>query len=384
MGPWAQSLGEGLRIDDRPHDRGDRAQDRVGARLGEVDLSSAAERRQVLEDWAGAPSAYAMDLRAHERIAEQCRRTPDAVAVSQGDERLSYGELERRSNQLAHRLGGLGVGPDVLVGLLLDRSLDQIVAMLGVLKAGGAYVPLDARDPAQRLAFMLQDVRPGALLVHGDLPAELPELGVPMLRMEALDLAAWPDTPPDGRVDPQSLAYVIYTSGSTGRPKGVMVRHAGLDNLVAAQIEVLGLGPADRVLQFSRASFDAAVFDIFAPLCAGATLCLPLIQGQLGEDLAGLIDTSGVTVATLPVSAAATLEAEACPGLRLLVVAGEACPPALARRWAGRMRFINAYGPTEGTVWSSYAVLDAEALSAPIGRPTPNVRLMVLDSRLEP
>ena len=211
-------------------------------------------------------------------------RTPDAVAVVFEDERLSYGELDARANQLAHHLRALGVGPEMVVGLCLERSLEMMVGLLGILKAGGAYLPLDPDYPPERLAFMLADAGAPVLVTRTALRAHLPahdtssDGGVRIddahiVRLDAdwPAIARQPTTAPATGLAPHHPAYVIYTSGSTGTPKGVVVTHGGFPNLAAAQIERLAITPGARVLQFASLSFDAAVSEIVTALASGAS-----------------------------------------------------------------------------------------------------------------
>ncbi|HSS49714.1 MAG TPA: amino acid adenylation domain-containing protein, partial [Thermoanaerobaculia bacterium] len=358
-------------------------------RLSDLPLLSAGQRQQLLVEWDDAAGTDRPAAGALEQIAQHARRTPEAVAAIFGEERLTYGELDERAERLAGRLREQGVGPEVCVGLCLERSFDLLIGMLAILKAGGAYLPLDPSYPADRLAFMLNDALAGSALrlvlieegpVHDALAARVPGL----CRAGGGDFPAQRGPAPAKSAAPEDLAYVIYTSGSTGTPKGVAVTHRGLANLAAAQRRLFEVEPGSRVLQFSSPSFDASVSEIVVTLAAGACLCLAGRQAMMpGPDLASLLDGSGITVVTLPPSALAALPEEPHPALRTLVVAGEACPPDLAWRWARSLRVVNAYGPTEMTVCASAGVVrEGEALS--IGRAIDDTRLHVLDPRMNP
>ena len=234
---------------------------------------AAAEREPLLVQWNDTAVDYPRDHCIHQLFEQQVARTPDATAVVFEDARLTYAELNARANQLAHHLITLGVGPDVLVGLCLERSLELVVGLLGILKAGGAYVPLDPSYPAPRLAFMLEDTQAPVLLTQHKLLGQLPPYAgrVLCLDRDASLLAAQPDTDPPCRATAENLAYVIYTSGSTGKPKGVMMAHRPICNLAWWQIRTSGLHSDARSLQMTPVTFDVSVQEIFSTLCAGGT-----------------------------------------------------------------------------------------------------------------
>ena len=359
----------------------------AGARIGEISLLTAKERHQLLTQWNATAVDYPRGRCVHELFSEQAQRTPEAIAVVFEDQQLSYAQLEARSNQLAHYLQGLGVGPEVLVGLCVERSLEMIVGLLGILKAGGAYLPLDPGYPSERLAYLMQDAGVLVVLSQATLEQVLPSHWGRVVQLDAdwPQVAAQPCTPPVSGVGPDNLAYVIYTSGSTGTPKGTLVRHGGLCNLSQMQAAAFKVHPGNRVVQFARLSFDASISEIVMTFGAGATLCLlppgvVLAGRELGEALCDL----KINVATLPPSSLAVLEEGAYPELHTLVVAGESCPAETAVRWASGRHFINAYGPTETTVCATYGEYAGGASRLSIGRPITNTRVYVLDRRLEP
>ncbi|MGJ4946579.1 amino acid adenylation domain-containing protein, partial [Bradyrhizobium sp. HKCCYLS1011] len=305
-------------------------------RLSEFELLSEAERRQLIVDWNATAASYPQDVCLHELFAAHAARRPDAVAVVLGDQELCYGELDRRANQLAHHLRGLGVGPDVIVGLCVERSLDMVVGMLGILKAGGAYLPLDPRYPAERLAYMLGDARVPVLLTQRAVVERLPASSARLVRLDADGplIAEQPDTLPLSGVDADHLAYVIYTSGSTGRPKGVMISHRGIMNLADAQLSQLPLEETDRILQFASLSFDAAVWDLVMSWRVGAALVLAAQHDLMpGEPLRELLLTQRITTVLLPPAALAALPVTSLPDLKTLLVGGEACAAELLRPW---------------------------------------------------
>src|SRR5215468_1926656 len=350
--------------------------------IGRLEILSAEERRTLLQEWTATgralPGATLPQL-----FAAQAAATPDAVAVVFAGEQLSYGELDARANQLAHHLRALGVGAESVVGVCLERSLELVVALLGILKAGGGYLPLDPGYPRERLAFMLSDAGAAVLISATGLRDRVDAPGVRRVELDgaAAAIAAHPKSAPADVVGPHNLAYVIYTSGSTGTPKGVAVTHGGIPNLAAAQIDRFAITSQARVLQFASASFDAAVSEIATTLVSGATLVLAPAQRE-GDALARVICEQNVSHATLPPVLLAELP-EHVP-LQTLIVAGEACSADVVARWSPGRRMINAYGPTEATVCASMSEALSGACVPPLGRPIWNTRIYVLDGCLEP
>ncbi|WP_164020351.1 non-ribosomal peptide synthetase, partial [Pyxidicoccus trucidator] len=355
-------------------------------RLSSLPLLTEAERQRVLVDW-NATDAELQDTSAHALIEAQARRTPDAPAVQMGERTLTYRQLDERANQLAHHLRSLGVGPEVLVGLCVERSPELVVSILAVLKAGGAWLPLDSSYPTERLAFMLRDARPPILLTQEHLADELPVQSELLVLLDSewdSLIARQPTHAPDVRVLPDNLAYVIYTSGSTGRPKGTLLRHRGLCNTARRTIDAMRLRPGSRVLQFASIGFDASVWETLPTLMAGAALHLASRDELMpGAPLHQLLRQRAITAATLTPSVLAQLEPQGLEALESLTSAGEACTSELVARWKPGRRFINAYGPTETTIC---ATLDSEVEAGriTIGQPFDNVRAYVLDAGLRP
>ncbi|HVK86709.1 MAG TPA: amino acid adenylation domain-containing protein, partial [Kofleriaceae bacterium] len=349
----------------------------------------ARELETVLQRGLDAPdlpiSKLLVPACAHELVQRQALATPEAIAAQYGDEQLSYAELERRANRLANALRARGVGPEARVALCLDRSLDLVVAMLGVLKAGGAYLPVDPAYPTDRIHYMLDDAKPALVLAHQHLRGVLPA-GAPVLLVdgERAAIDAQSDMAPRVEVGPQHLAYTIYTSGSTGKPKGTLLQHGGLVNLIENQLRMFGLSSASRVLQFAALSFDASVWETFATLVAGGTLVLAPQTALLpGKDLTGTLQRGKITLVTLPPSVLAVLRDSELPALGTIVSAGEACTPELARQWSAGRRFVNAYGPTESTVCATYgAYTGGDRVT--IGRALDGITVHVLDDALRP
>ncbi len=358
-------------------------------KVGEISLLTSAERHELLVEWNDTATDDPAAAPIHELFEAQVARTPEAVAVVSDGRTLSYGELDRRANQVAHALRKRGVGTDALVALCVNRSPGMIVALLGVLKAGGAYVPLDPEYPAERLAFMLKDCGAKLLITEDCLRTKLSPLPVTCevmyLDRDAEALAAEPQHAPRSKVDLSSLAYAIYTSGSTGQPKAALLTHRGLSNLAANESRLYGIGPHSRVLQFSSLSFDASLSEIAMALCSGATLYVEARDAILpGPDLEGYLEREKITVLSLTPSALAVLDPAAAPSVEQLIVGGESCPADLAARWAGRCRFFNTYGPTEATIVATYIEYRDGTRPPNIGRPLPNVRVYLLDRKLEP
>ena len=344
------------------------------------------ERRQLLVEWNRTEQAYPMEHCVHELFAAQAEFTPHAVAVVCDGAQMEYAELDRRSNQLAHYLRSRGVGPEKVVGLCVERSMDMVVALLGILKAGGAYLPLDPAYPPERLAFMIADANVSAVLTHSSVQHVLAGSHQTPIALDAVrdEIARQPITAPLRTVDPENLAYVIYTSGSTGKPKGTMLRHRGLINLAAAQAQAFDVRRGDRVLQFASLSFDASISEIIMAFQMGAAVCL-IKDGLLkGGDLAQTLLDMQITTATLPPSILPLLSRNQFPNLRTLVSAGEACPLNVVQEWAARCRFINAYGPTEVTVCATYAECSKTDEWVSIGRPLANMQVYVVDEEMEP
>ena len=364
------------------------------ALLGELPLLDEAERQHLLHDW-NATAADFPEACIHDLIEQQVQATPQAVALVLGELQLSYAELDRQANRLAHRLRDLGVGPDVLVGISLERSLEMVVGLLAILKAGGAYVPLDPAYPRERLDYMVRDSGIRLLLTQSSLLADLPlHDGLTSLSLD--ELIDWQDlveaTPPQVRVDADNLAYVIYTSGSTGRPKGVEIRHGALANHMLWMQEELQLAPADRVLQKTAFSFDASVWEFWLPLLNGAQLVLA--SPALSDDLTLLwseVAAQHISILQLAPSVLQALLPEVREGqlasLRTLAFGGEALSAALVEQlreqWGGRV--YNLYGPTEATIDTSSLLIDGpvDTAIAAIGRPISNVRTYVLDTNLQ-
>ncbi|MEO3788491.1 amino acid adenylation domain-containing protein, partial [Actinocorallia sp. B10E7] len=322
-------------------------------------------------------------------FARQAARTPGRPAVACGDRGLDYAALEARANRLAHLLRERGAGPETVIGLCMERGIDQIVALLAVTKAGAAYLPLDPADPLERLRFMIEDAGAVLLLTDSDVTARLPlPEGCAVLRPdeEAEHLARLPATDPAVVIDPENTMYVIYTSGSTGVPKGVAVPYRAVANLASAQRSLYRQGPGERVLQVAPLRFDASVFDLCLALCTGGTLVL-LPPGVVasGPELARVIEDYEVTTAAVLSAALQSMPRTPLPRLTTLISGGETIPARTAGHWAEGRTFVSAYGPTEATVvCTSCEVKGGVQADPPIGEPIPGTRLYLLDESLRP
>ncbi|GAB7036515.1 MULTISPECIES: non-ribosomal peptide synthetase [Catenuloplanes] len=360
-------------------------------RYARLPLLSPAERADLLDarnrTEPAPPGATFADLVAG--------HDPDAPAVVHQGTTLTYAELHARAGAVAGRLTARGIGPEQAVVVALPRSADQIVAMLAVLKAGGVHVPVDTDYPAERVAYLLDDAAPALVITApahtGLLPPSAPVALLSELEAEGRrEAGGRPETAGParelGRVRPDNAAYTIYTSGSTGRPKAVVVTHAGLPALVRTVADAFRPGPGDRVLQFASQSFDTSVWELCMALGTGAAVVVAPPERRLGPELARLLTEERITHLTLPPSALAELPTDAVAPGTVVIVAGEACPPELARRWidAGHV-FFNSYGPTETTVDATlWRAGEPSGTALPIGRPVAGTAVYVLDALLRP
>ncbi|HIE1893495.1 TPA: non-ribosomal peptide synthase/polyketide synthase [Pseudomonas aeruginosa] len=372
--------------------------------LAEFQLLEAAERRQAIFDWGRNPGRYPDERGVEQLFASRAAMEPERVALLFEERQLSYGELNAEANRLAHRLIELGVGPDVLVGIAVERGLEMIVSLLAVLKAGGAYVPLDPEYPQERLGYMIEDSGIALLLSQSHLLQRLPAAaGIACL---ALDQARdWQDRPasdPQLRAHPQNLAYVMFTSGSTGRPKGVGISRESLSRHTHVSLEFFGIGPDDRVLQFSTFNFDGFVEQLYPPLACGASVVLRGTEIWDSETLYREIVERRITTVDLTTAYWNMLAKDFANqgvrdygALRQVHAGGEAMPPESLVAWkaAGleHVRLLNTYGPTEATV--TVTTLDcapyvdgSKAIPAtmPIGKVLPGRAIYLLDDAGQP
>ncbi|HEU4511197.1 MAG TPA: amino acid adenylation domain-containing protein [Pyrinomonadaceae bacterium] len=357
-------------------------------RIGEIPLLNDDERRQVLEGWNWTERKYDRTRTVVELFEEQVELHPDALAVSCEGEEITYRELNQRANQLAHYLQQQGIGPEALVGVCLERSVEMVVGVLGTLKAGGAYLPLDPAYPRERLEFMLEDAGIRVLLTSERLSSTLPATEALVVPLDsASQLASFPDHNPVHDVDASNLAYVIYTSGSTGKPKAVLVQHESLLNLVLWHHDRYNVTAADRATQLASLAFDAAVWELWSYLTSGGCVCLLRDAATLTpEELRDWLIDQHVTMSFLPTALAERVLSLDWPEqteLRALLTGGDR----LRTHKDARLPFalINHYGPTECTVVATSGEVQSDDSSEPsIGRPIDNTNVYVVNEWLEP
>ncbi len=353
-------------------------------RVGEVELLSAGERRQLLAEFNEAETDYrGWRSTIHEQFEAQVERTPEAVAVRDEEQELSYRELNRRANQVAHYLRRQGVGPEVLVGVLVRRRVELLVGLLGVLKAGGAYVPLDAAYPEERLRFMMADTGMRVLLSEESLRERVSwsEVRVVSLDGEAAAIAGESGQNPASGVETEHLAYVIYTSGSTGRPKGVAIAHRSATVFLRWAQATFSAAELQGMLASTSICFDLSVFELFAPLSSGG--CVRLAENALAlPELRGREAVSLVN--TVPSALAELLRVGGLPAsVKAVNLAGEALPQALVEQIYEQSRVTvvrNLYGPSEATTYSTWTAVERGA-EVTIGRPVRGTQVYVLDER---
>jgi len=363
-------------------------------RLWELPLLTVAQQQQLMA-LNNTKVDYPLEACIHQLFEAQVERTPDAIAVVFENEQLTYRELNRRANQLAHHLQKLGVQPEMLVGICVERSLEMVVGLLGILKAGGAYLPLDPSYPQERLAFMLEDAQVSVLLTQQKLLAGLPEYKAHRFCLDT-DwelLAQESEEKPISGVTTDNLAYTIYTSGSTGKPKGVLVTHQNLVHSTSARLSYYS-EPVTSFLLLSSFAFDSSIAGIFWTLCQGGILVLPADKFQqellqLTKFIAQHQISHLLSLPSLYNLILEQAEPQQLTCLRTVIVAGEPCSRELIERHSkllAHTSLFNEYGPTEGTVWSSVYHCQPSGLrtQVPIGRPIANMQIYLLDKYLNP
>ena len=362
--------------------------------IGQLPLLDETEQQMLVHDWNATAQTYPLHRGVHQLMEEQVARTPDAPALAFGEMRLSYAELNRRANRLAHRLIEAGVGPDVLVGVAVERSIEMVVGLLAILKAGGAYVPLDPEYPRERLAYMLEDSGVKLLLTQAHLLEQLPiPAGLHSLVLGESWFDGYGEHNPGILIDPENLAYVIYTSGSTGQPKGAGNRHSALTNRLCWMQQTYGLDGRDTVLQKTPFSFDVSVWEFFWPLMTGARLVVAAPGDHRDPaKLVSLINAEHVTTLHfVPSMLQAFLQDPAvstCHSLQRIVCSGEALPVDAQQQVFAKLPaagLYNLYGPTEAAIdVTHWTCVDEGSDTVPIGEPIANLRTHVLDAQLLP
>lgn len=362
--------------------------------ITQLPLLTEPERQQLLYEWNDTTVDFPSDLCVHQLLEQQVEQTPEAIAVVFEDEHLTYQELNQKANQLAHYLQSLGVEPDVPVGICLERSLEMVIALLGVLKAGGAYIPLDPTYPQERLIFMLEDSQTSVLLTHSSVTKWAMTLDVQVVLLDQLQehIAAQPRTSPESAVSPENLAYVIYTSGSTGTPKGVLNSHSGLVNRICWMQSSYQLNYTERVLQKTPFSFDVSVWEFLWPLMSGSCLVIAKPEGQRDNKyLSELIVHECVTTLHFVPSMLQVFlkhsEIKENHSLQRVFCSGETLSFTLKEQFFGvlqRVELHNLYGPTEAAIDVTSFKCKLGGNSVPIGRPIANTQIYLLDALMQP
>jgi amino acid adenylation domain-containing protein len=360
--------------------------------IDRLPLLTTDERHQLLVNWNDTATEYPQKC-IHQLFEEQVERTPDAVAVVFESQQLTYRELNHQANQLAHYLQTLGVKPDMLVGICIERSIEMVLALLGVLKAGGAYVPLDPAYPTERISFVLQDAQVRVLVTQKSLESRLPEHTATVVCLDGdweniSSSIANSQMSASVEVRPDNLAYVIYTSGSTGKPKGVLVSHKNAVNLLSSIQQKPGLTADDTFLAITTISFDISVLEIFTPLIVGAQLVVVSREVAVdGTKLKQAIDRYGTTfMQATPVTWQLLVAEQSSFKNKLKIISGgEALPPDLAQKLLSMdVELWNFYGPTETTIWSTGCQIKNNEGAITIGHPIANTQVYILDANLQP
>ncbi|ARU63210.1 hypothetical protein CBW65_21185 [Tumebacillus avium] len=346
------------------------------------------EELQLLASFNDTEAFFPSDKTIIEIFEEQALRTPDNIAVRYQDEELTYAQLNEKANQMAHALRASGCDRDSIIAIMVNRSIEMIISVMGILKSGGAYLPIDPDAPQARIDYLLEDSNALLIITKDFLLDKLTGFNgeVFSLDKEMPVVGTYPATPVASELTPDDLAYVIYTSGSTGKPKGTMLHHRGLCNLAVAQGEFFELHEKSRVLQFISLAFDPSVMEIFFTLTRGATLIMaPSHELKNAEALTDLLEREQITFFVTTPSMLSQLPLEAGPNLEVIVTGGDACPVPLAELWSKRVHYINNYGPTETTVsatgWSSRSYQSLPN-PLPIGRALQNTEVYLLDNHL--
>ncbi|WP_293091572.1 non-ribosomal peptide synthetase/type I polyketide synthase [Moorena sp. SIOASIH] len=365
--------------------------------VSELPLLSAEERHQLLVEWNDTASDYPKEKCLHQLFSEQVEKTPDAVAVLFNQEQLTYQQLNQRANQLAHHLQNLGVGPEVLVGICVERSLKMVVGMLGILKAGSAYVPLDPNYPQERLSYMLADSGVEVLLTQQSLLESLPSHTAQMVCLDS-DWGAieqYSGQNLDVGVTSDNLAYVIYTSGSTGKPKGTMILHSGVGNYLSWCTKAYNVADSEGSTVNSSIGFDATITSLFSPFLVGRKVVLLPEEGEIEALKAALCSGTKfslvkITPAHLEILSYLLAHEQVKIDNKAFIIGGEALSANHIKFWqkyAPQIRLINEYGPTETVVGCCIYEVGGKTFSGgniPIGRPISNTKIYILDSHLEP
>ncbi|NOY22780.1 MAG: amino acid adenylation domain-containing protein [Acidobacteria bacterium] len=355
------------------------------AKISKLPLISPEQYQKLVHEFNQTSKPFPKDKCAHHLFEEAALKDPSNTAIECGGRSITYGKLNQQSDLLAEKLRYAGIGPEKLVAIYMDKSIETVIAFLAVLKAGGAYVPIDPALPVERIQFILKDTDSACLVVHqrfADPVRKVYQGKCVVCVDDRFIIGDWEERKPHstGEAQPHNLMYVIYTSGSTGKPKGVMVEHHGFVNMVSDQVQRYQLTEKDRFLHFISFSFDASQEHLFRVLCSGAVLCLTDVQKNLNEvDIRSLLKAQNITCCAFPASLLETLDEKEFPAMKVLSSGADKCSLALVRKWGEGRRFFNSYGPTEATVLSTISQLDVGETEPHIGKPIANVQAYVLD-----
>ena len=363
-----------------------------GERIGELELLSEAERGQQLYEWNDTSREYERGKSIAEIFEQQVERTPDLIAVKYGEEEISYKELNRRANQMGHYLSKRGVGPEVLVGICVERSVEMVVAIVGVMKAGGGYVPLNGEDPVERLSYMLEETTTPVVVTQGRMVEKLPVYWgqVIVMEEEEEEIGREEEGNPEAKAVGENVAYVMYTSGSTGKPKGVSVVNRGVVRLVKGS-EYVELGEGEVILQYAPATFDASTFEIWGALLNGGRLVVMGAGRATLEEIGRALKQESVTTLWLTAGLFHLMvdeRLEDLEGVRQMLAGGDVVSARHVKKYlslGGERKLINGYGPTEGTTFTCCnEVVEERELDrgVAIGRPIANTKVYVLDEEM--
>ncbi len=348
----------------------------------EIDMLTKKEQYKILFEFNNTKSDYAKDKTINQLFEEQVEKTPDNIAVVFENKNLTYKELNEKANQLARVLRSLGVEPDSIVGIMVEKSIEMIVGIIGILKAGGAYLPIDPEYPEDRIKFILEDSKVNIILSNIEIKFDL-DANSKIIDLNDSNIYTGDSSNLKPKVTPNNLAYIIFTSGSTGKPKGVMIEHIGISNLKTFFKNKFGVTHTDRIIQFASISFDASVWESFMALLTGASLYIvPSHVINDFDNFTNFLNVNNITIITLPPTYLLNLDPNKINCLRKLIVAGSASNYDLFTKWKDKTSYINAYGPTESTICATFwdSSIDTRYENkVPIGTPVNNFKAYILD-----
>ncbi len=353
--------------------------------LSSIQVLGEKAEKEILVQWNKTKSYYNPTRSLPFYFDKNVRKRPNEIVLEANGETLTFKQLDDESNKLAARLLDEGLNTESIIGVLLPRSMEAVIAFLGIIKSGMVYLPLDPEYPTDRLNFIVQDAQPAFVVSNQALKGSFNGIVAPprMLIIEEVLTTAGDFQPDLIQILPEQLAYIIYTSGSTGNPKGVMIEHRAVAHLIHSQNKAFSVGPGDHIPQFSSLNFDISIFELVLALQTGATLHLTTKEHILGGNLLEFLQNKGITWTLLSPALLNLIEPINLPNLKTVIVGGDVCSADLAKRWSKGRTFCNAYGPTEYTVWTSINEVDGTR-PPPIGKPVANTQTYILDKHLNP